>query len=299
MIRNVILWVLSLALAGIFIVAGAWKLSAPALAGFRLVEVGVPSAAALPLAVLLGSLEVFSGVLLLWPVYRRWGALIIGVMLAVFMAYMGARYSTLKGTACGCLPGRSKGLGASFFIEDGLMLAAAIAIFVLARPAAERARGWLLKPAIALAVILAAGIGWAAIERTVLASGSSLTINVMDRSRRTAPMQLAPRSATLIYFYNAQCLDCKKASAEIARLRFSAPLIAVPDTQPETGYEYLDAAGIKNVLVSSDYFDLASRFGVGRVPSLYIVRGGAAQTIIVDFERARFENTLRQNGLIE
>ncbi len=298
MTRNVVTWVLSLALAGIFIVAGVWKLSAPALAGIRLVEVGVPSAWGLPLAVLLGSFEVFSGVLLLWPRYRRWGALLVAVMLGIFMAYMGARYTTLKGTACGCLPGRSKGLGVGFFIEDGLMLAAAVAVFVLARPAAERARAWLLKPAIALALILAAAIGWAAVERTVLAGGSSLTINVMDRSRRTAPMQLAPRSATLIYFFNAQCLDCKHASAEIARLRFSVPLIAVPDAQPETGYEYLDNAGIKNVLVSTDYFNLSSRLHLNRVPALYVVRGGAPQTVIVDFERQRFENTLREFGLL-
>ncbi len=295
--RAAALWVLALPLAAIFAVAGVWKLYAPAQAGIRLVEVGVPSAWGLPLAVLLGSLELFAALLLLLPPYRHAGAAIISVMLAAFIAYMGSRYGQLKGIECGCLPGRHRELGLAFFIEDGLMLAAAIGIVVMARAAAAPARS-LLRPALALLAILALGAGSATLERPLLARDSALSLRVMDRAGRVAETSLSPRSSTLLYFYDAACLDCKKASAEMARLRLAAPLIVLPQSKPEQGYDYLRQAGIRNALVSPDHQALADRFQLKQVPALYILRGSTAQGVVLDFEPARFEKTLRDRGLL-
>ncbi len=295
--RTVITWVLALALVAIFAVAGGWKLYAPAQAGIRLVELGVPSAYGLPLAVLLGSLEVFAALLMLLPPYRRIGAALAGSLLAVFLIYMGASYGQLKGTECGCLPGRHRALGAGFFIEDGLMLAAAVGVALLARPAAERARS-LVRPALALLVILALGAASATMERPVLARDSALSLRVADRSGRTAEMSLSPRSYTLLYFYNPSCLDCMRASQTIARLRLAAPLIVLPDSKPEFGYDYLRQMGIKNALVSPDYQPLADRFGVKQVPALYLFQGARPQTVILNFDPARLEKSLRDLAVL-
>lgn len=295
--RTILIWVLALALAAIFGVAGGWKLYAPAQAGIRMVEVGTPSAYGLPLAVVLGSLELFAALLLLLPSHRRIGAGLAAGMLVVFMAYMGARYSQLKGTECGCLPGRHRALGVGFFIEDGLMLAAAIAVVLLARPAAARARSF-LRPALALLVILAMGGASATLERPLLARDSALSLRLMDRAGRVAEMSLSPRSYTLLYFYNPSCLDCMRASQTMARLRLAAPLIVLPDSKPEFGYDYLRQMGIKNALVALDYQPLAERFQVKQVPALYLLQGARAQTVILNFEPAQLEKTLRDRGLL-
>ena len=296
-LRRILIWLPALALAAIFGAAGAWKLYAPAAAGIRLVEVAVPSAYGLPLAVLLGSLEMFAALMLLLPPYRRVGAAVAGTLLAVFMVYMASRYGQLKGTECGCLPGRHRALGIGFFIEDGLMLAAAIALVVLAPPALARTRS-LVRPALALLVIVALGAGSAALERPLLARDTALSLRLMDRAGRVAEMALSPRSSTLLYFYNPSCLDCKKASAEIARLRLAVPLIVLPDSQPELAYEYLSRAGIRNALVALDYQPLAARFKLKQVPALYILQGGTPQNVILDFEPSLVEKTLRDRGLL-
>lgn len=295
--RTIAAWALSLVLAFIFAVSGGWKLYEPAQAGIRQVEAGVPSSYALPFAVVLGSLEVFAAVLLLMPPWRRAGAILTGFMLAAFLTYMGARYSELKGIECGCMPGRHRALGIGFFIEDGGMLAAAVAVALLARPAVERARS-LLRPALALLVILLLGAGSASLERPLFARDSGLSLRVMDRAGRVAEMPVSPRSYTLLYFYNPSCLDCQRASRELAKLRFAVPLMVLPDSRPETAYEYLAQAGIKNALVSLDHQALAARFQLKQVPALYLVHGGRAQNVILNFEPPALEKALRELRLL-
>lgn len=296
--RTIVSWLLALALAGIFVVSGAWKLYAPAQAGIRQVETGVPSAYGLPFAVLLGSLEVFAALLLLVPAWRRAGAALTGAMLVTFMAYMGARYSQLKGVECGCMPGHQRALGAGFFIEDGLMLAAAVLVFVLAR-AAVRRRVSLLKPAVAFLVILAIGIGSATLERRVFAGNSAMMLKVMDRSGQVAGMSVSPRSRTLLYFLSQSCMDCQHASEQIAHLRLAAPLIVLPDSRPETAYDYLKKAGIKNAVVSLDYPTLALQLHIKQVPALYVFQGGKPEAVILDFDQPALDKALRAQQLLD
>ncbi len=296
-VRTIASWALALALAAIFGAAGVWKLYAPAQAGIRLVEVGVPSAYGLALAVVLGSLELFAALLLLMPSERRIGAVLTAVLLATFVIYMGARYSQLKGTECGCLPGRHRALDIGFFIEDGLMLAAAIGVLLLARPRRAEPHA-LLRPALALLVIVALGAASATLERPLLARDKALSLRLMDPAGRVAEMPLSPRSYTLLYFYNPSCLDCKQASEKLARLRLAAPLIVLPDSRPESAYEYLSQVGIKNALVALDHQTLAARFGLKQVPALYILRGATPQNVILNFETAQLEKVLRDRGLL-
>jgi len=290
-------WVLALALAAIFGAAGLWKLYAPAQAGIRLVEAAVPSAYGLPAAVLLGSLETLAALLLLLPGYRRSGAILTGALAAFFIAYMGAQYSHLKGIECGCLPGRHRALGVGFFIEDGLMLAAAVGVAIVARPAAHTARS-LLRPALALLVIVALGAASATLDRPLLARDSALALRVMDRAGRVAEMPLSRRTYTLLYFYNPSCLDCQFASQQIAQLRLAAPLIVLPGAGVETAYEYLSQAGIKNALVALDYQDLSSRFALKQVPALYLLRGSRPQNVILNFDPQTLQKTLGERGLL-
>jgi uncharacterized membrane protein YphA (DoxX/SURF4 family)/thiol-disulfide isomerase/thioredoxin len=300
-VRAVAAWVLAIALAGLWFVSGVWKLYSPSQESIRLVLTGVPAIYALPFAIVLGSLEMFAGLLLLAPNWRRLGALLSGGMFAAFMIYMGVNYSKLKGVDCGCMPGEHRALDTLFFVEDGLMLAAAVVAFFLARPAAQFLRRSLARPLVALALILAVGAGSAALEIT---RDTSMSLRVRDRSGQVGEMSLSPRSYTLLYFYSPTCTDCEKASPRLGKLHLSVPLIVVPapllgfvDTTV-TAYDYLKQAGIKNATVSLDYTPLADKFGLKKVPVLYVMKGGRPVDVILDFEPAALEKALRAYGLV-
>lgn len=155
-LRNVglaVIWILALGLGGYFILTGALKLYAPSQESIQVVTAHVKAAYALPFVVFLGSLEVFAGILLLFPGWRRAGAVLTGALLVAFIVYMGMHYSELKGSNCGCLPGVHEALGPGFFVRDGAMLLAAGIVLAFGGYAGSRRRS-LLPPLIILAVIL-------------------------------------------------------------------------------------------------------------------------------------------------
>src|SRR5436190_1606615 len=98
---------------------------ADALARFELAGwktwVGV-AAAVLTSALFLGIVETFAGVLVLVPRFRRWGATLGGLLLVVFMIYIGVNYEALRGAECSCFPWVKRAVGPGFFIGDGVML---------------------------------------------------------------------------------------------------------------------------------------------------------------------------------
>jgi hypothetical protein len=56
---------------------------------------------------------------------RRWGAWLAGLMLVVFMAYIGVFYHRLLGEDCNCFPWIRRVVGPGFFAGDAGMLALA------------------------------------------------------------------------------------------------------------------------------------------------------------------------------
>src|SRR5258708_31777961 len=87
-------------LAILFFASGCSKLTDPFQWAQVLTEFRVPSNLTLPFTLALGVGETFSAVLILVPRFRRWGSLLIALMLIVFMAYIGANYNTLAGKGC-------------------------------------------------------------------------------------------------------------------------------------------------------------------------------------------------------
>src|ERR1700734_2108967 len=79
-------------LAILFFVSGAWKLTEPFRWSQFLEEFRLPGILALPGTLALGIAETLGAVLILVPRFRRWGALLLGLLLVVFMAYIGANY---------------------------------------------------------------------------------------------------------------------------------------------------------------------------------------------------------------
>lgn len=198
-VGTVIIWILAIALGGFFVLSGGLKLYSPLQESIQMMAARVPPMFALPFTVLLASVEVFAGILLLIPGWRRAGAVLSGAMLVAFMGYMGLQYSELKGSNCGCLPGLNEALGPWFFVRDGAMLAAAIVVFPFSRAAAGRSRS-LLRPLIVLLVILGVGGASATLERS-LRTADTLTLHVQGQNGGVTDWIISPRTTTLLYFY--------------------------------------------------------------------------------------------------
>src|SRR5579863_5018172 len=108
-------------LAILFFASGAWKLTDPFQWAQALTEFKVPSQFALPFTLALGIGETLSAVLVLVPRFRRWGSLLIGLMLIVFMVYVGVNYGALAGKDCSCFPIVKRTIGPAFFAGDAVM----------------------------------------------------------------------------------------------------------------------------------------------------------------------------------
>src|ERR1700691_2897727 len=117
----------------VFLVAGLWKITDPTGAGARLAQAKVPESLSVLAAVGLGTLETFTGVLLLVPRLRRWGAAIGTFLLAAFMIFIAIHYNELRGADCSCFPWVKRAVGPAFFVGDGVMMLLAIGAGVWVR----------------------------------------------------------------------------------------------------------------------------------------------------------------------
>src|SRR3984957_13616610 len=124
--KKVIGGVCAVLLAILFFVSGAWKLTDPFVWSQALAEFRVTSALRLPGTLALGVAEMVGAVLIVVARFRRWGALLLGFLLVVFMVYIGANYSALVGKDCTCFPLVKRAVGPAFFFEDGAMLLMAV-----------------------------------------------------------------------------------------------------------------------------------------------------------------------------
>ena len=82
----------------------------------------VPANLAVFTAVFFGVTEIFGGLLLIIPRYRRWGALLCSGMLVAFMVYMAWNYTALQGMDCTCFPWLKRAVGPAFFWSDAAMI---------------------------------------------------------------------------------------------------------------------------------------------------------------------------------
>src|SRR5436190_1991829 len=103
-------------MAVIFVASGAWKALDPFKWSRFLEEFLVPAALSMPFTLALATAEMFGGALILVPRFRRWGAIIVSLLLVAFMGYIGLHYSQLLGKDCSCFPIVKRTVGPMFFV---------------------------------------------------------------------------------------------------------------------------------------------------------------------------------------
>jgi uncharacterized membrane protein YphA (DoxX/SURF4 family) len=279
-------------LAILFFVSGAWKLADPYLWSQALVEFRVPSALALPGTLALGVGEMLGGVLILVPRYRRWGSVLVGLLLLVFMAYIGANYSMLVGKDCSCFPLVKRTVGPAFFVGDGAMFLMAIVAGWWAR-ASEGLRGAL--------VILGA---------VVVFAGASYGVNTVRESGVQAPPSIAvdgkpfslQQGKIFLFFYDPTCPHCEAAARKMAKLNWKdTQIVAIPIDTPQFAASFLHDTGLKAV-TSNDLAPLMKTFKFATAPyGVALVRGHQKATVDVgQFEKDTEPSaTLHGLGFVE
>lgn len=219
----------------LFLASGIWKLTDLDATAERMVQTLVPVALSLPAALAVAVCETFTGVLLLIPRYRRWGAWIAGLMLVAFMVYIGVLYNRLLGEDCNCFPWIRRVVGPVFFAGDAAMLALA----GLAGWWSIKSKGW-RRAALILGCVCLAACG-------------SYAVSAVRRSRADVPeaavvdgKRLNLRQGRLIlYFFDPECSHCLAVAREMSKHCWGPTRIVVlPTRELRFAPGFLEDAGL-------------------------------------------------------
>jgi uncharacterized membrane protein YphA (DoxX/SURF4 family) len=270
--KKVIGGVCAVLLAILFFVSGAWKLTDPFAWSQALAEFRVPGPLTLPGTLALGVGEMLGAVLMLVPRFRRWGAWLIGLLLVVFMIYIGANYSALVGKDCTCFPLVKRAVGPAFFFEDGGMFLMAVLAGMWAR-SSENLRAAL--------VILGA---------VVVFAGASFGVNSARESGLKAPPSITvdgkpfslQQGNTFLFFYDPTCTHCEAAARKMAKLNWKETgVVAIPIDTPQFAASFLHDTGLK-AGTSNDLALLEKTFKFTTAPyGVALVRGHQKATVDV------------------
>jgi hypothetical protein len=223
-------------LGATFLVSGTWKVLDLEATAERMVQTLVPVPLSVLAALSVTVAELVAGSLLLVPRYRRWGAMLAGLMLIAFMIYVGALYDRLLGQDCNCFPWIRRVVGPGFFAGDAAMLALA----VVSGRSSERPRGWRGAAAIAFCALLLVGSSYAA--TTVSRSGAEAPAEVTVDGRRF-PLR---DGRVLLFFFDPECLHCYDVARGMARRDWGRTrLVVVPMREPQFATVFLADTGLR------------------------------------------------------
>lgn len=284
-------WVAAILIAAVFLVAGLWKITDPTGAAVRLAQARVPESLSLAAAVGFGIAETFGGVLLLLPRFRRWGALIVSLLLVAFIGFIGIHYQELQGAECSCFPWIKRAVGPGFFIGDGIMLLLAILAGWLAPPSHG------LRPAAAIlaAVIVFAGVSYGVAASRHTGTKSPNTITAEDGTK----IDLT-QGKVLVYFFNPQCLHCLEAGRKMAAMNFGdTRFVGVATENPQFGGWFLSKAGLTGKgPLTKDLGVLRKLFPFDLPPAAVALEDGYQKAMLLQFEDKEPAATLKKIGFI-
>src|SRR3984885_8971253 len=251
-------------LAILFFVSGAWKLTDPYLWSQALVEFRLPSALALPGTLALGIGEMVGAVLIVVPRFRRWGAWLIGLLLVVFMIYVGSNYGALVGKDCSCFPLVKRTIGPGFFLGDGAMFLMAVVAGMWAR------RSDNLRAALVIlgAVVVFGGVSFGV--NTARASGLQAPASITVDGK---PFSLQ-EGKTFLFFYDPTCQHCEAAARKMAKMNWKdTKIVSIPIDTPQFAASFLHDTGLK-AGTSNDLDLLKGTFKFATAPyGVALVRG--------------------------
>lgn len=287
--KTAISWLGAVLVGLFFLGAGLWKLTDHLGAATRMHQALVPASLSIAAAILLGVTETIGGAFLLIPRYRRWGAWLCSLLLAVFMVYMAWNYEALKGADCSCFPWLKRAVGPAFFWSDGAML-------VLAAVA-----GWWVRPSqgtkgaalIAASTLVLAGVAYGITESRQTGTLAPETITVEGQPFALRQGRIA------LFFYDPECSHCNYAAKEMGKHAWQdVKIIGLPTRVPQFAAYFMESNALKGQN-SPDHESLKQVFPFGDPPYLVLLEHGRMKAGVSQFDEAQPAAKLRELGFIE
>lgn len=281
-------WAAAVVLALLFLSSGIWKITDVHGWAARLTQAKVPEWLSIPGTIAIGVTETLAGVFLLAPRLRRWGAMLSGVLLVVFMVYFAVFYNDLRGADCSCFPWLKRVVGPGFFIGDGAMLVAAVVAGVWARrPEGLRNAALILG---AVAVFAGASYGVEVTRQSGARAPESVTVE-------GKPYDLA-KGKVLVYFFNPACTHCNEVAREMAKLDWGeSRVLAVPVELQQFGPSFLAETGLR-AAITNDYEKLKGPLGYHAYPYAAAVVDGRVKASMAKLGGDEPAATLRSLGFV-
>jgi uncharacterized membrane protein YphA (DoxX/SURF4 family) len=282
-------WIAAFLLAVLFLISGVWKITDAPGAAMRMTEARVPESLSLFAAVAFGIAETVAGVLILVPRFRRWGAVLSGLLLTAFLLYFALNYTALRGADCSCFPWVKRVVGPGFFISDGLMLLlAAVAGLWAKQPESLRSAVLVLGAVLVFALV---SYGVEITRENGIPAPANVTVDGKPYSLQSGRI--------FLFFFNPQCMHCFEAAKRMAELHWgNTKVVAIPVEQPQYAAQFLEMTGLKAV-VTKDFDLLDKVFGYTAYPYGVAVQNGREKAALTKFEGLEPEQTLRKLGFVE
>jgi uncharacterized membrane protein YphA (DoxX/SURF4 family) len=234
----------------VYIVSGGWKVLQPYQAGELLEQARVPAGLGLLAAPALGAVELFAGILLFIPGYRRWGGLFGSALMIFFIGWIAYYYPQLVGHDCSCFPLIKRTVGPGFFISDGVFLLLGLVAFFWSRRVAS-----FRTPAVIFLSL-------------VLLAGASLGVNAAIRRNVQVPNPVVvngkPADLTqgkvFLFFYNPECMHCVDAAKFMSTFNWQGTkVVGIPTNDPQFAKDFMDMTHF-NVATSLEVAKLKKAF---------------------------------------
>ena len=277
-------WIAAVITSILFLSAGLWEITDVPFGAAKMQQALVPEIVSIPAALLLGIANTITGVFVLVPRFRRWGAWLACGLLVVFMAYFAINYGALRGEECGCFPWIQRAVGPAFFVTDSLMLLIAALAGWWAKPSSGMRIAGLIVAAVGVFALVSYGA--AATRQT----GARAPISIQTDGGRVSLIE----GRTLLYFFNPECTHCLHAAKRLARLQWGdTRVIGVATEQYRFAREFMDSTGLRGP-VSPDVAPLRKTFPFVDPPFAVALRHGVAQFSITSFDSEKPYEELRR-----
>jgi uncharacterized membrane protein len=282
-------WVAAVLLAVLFLISGIWKILDAQDWAVRIVELKVPASLSLVAALGFGIAETLGAVFILVPRFRRWGALLIGLLLLAFIGYFAINYNTLRGAECSCFPWVKRVVGPGFFAGDALMLALAFFAGLWSRPTGNLRTMAVVAGAVLVFALVTYGVE--AVRQSGARAPAYITVNGQPYS--------IERGRYFLFFFNPGCMHCFDAAKAMSQLRWgNTTVVAIPVEMPQFSGQFLEQTGL-HAVVSSDFDKLKTVFGYTAYPFGVAVENGHEKAPVMQFENTEPAATLKRLGFVD
>lgn len=281
-------WVAAVLLAALFLASGLWKITDTQGWAQRITQLKLPGALGVPLALVVGIAETLGAVLVLVPRFRRWGAILTGLLLIAFMGYFAVHYSALRGADCSCFPWVKRAVGPQFFLGDLAMLGLALVAGWWSAPSGSLRSMVVIAGAVAIFALVSYGVN------EVRQSGVRAPASILVGGQ---PYNLA-HGKYFLFFFNPACTHCFDSAKRMAGLEWGQTrVVAVPVEMPQYAPQFLTDTGLKAV-VTPDFELLKRTFGYTAYPFGVALDNGREKTPVLRFDETEPAATLRRLGFV-